>query len=239
MILYGGYSSGGGLAWGGARYRPEDDVWLPMSTEGGPGRRIDHAVVWTGDELLVWGGATVDDPTWEYGLFDPFSYPHQFVGRMLNDGYRYDPAVDTWSPMATAGAPPPQYFMHAVWTGEEMWVFDGRDPTDDGFIVEGGRYDPVADTWEPFSGPFQSGGTALWTGAEVLVWGGRDRRFLLDAPGARYDLQTDRWERIPQRNGPSRDLYSSTVVWSGEEMIVWGGVLSDSETNRGWAYTPP
>jgi len=129
--------------------------------------------------------------------------------------------------------------MHAVWTGEEMWVFDGRDPTrDDNFVVEGGRYDPVADTWEPLTGPFLSGGTALWARGELLVWGGWDRRFFGDAQGAWYDAETDHWASIPRRGGPPGDLGASTAVWTGEEMVVWGGLTGDGPTKRGWAYTP-
>ena len=44
-----------------------------------------HTAVWTGTEMVVWGGVTITG------------------GIHLNTGGRYNPANDTWTPTATNG----------------------------------------------------------------------------------------------------------------------------------------
>src|SRR5437667_620785 len=34
-----------------------DDTWIPTSLTGAPDARSDHTAVWTGNEMIVWGGA--------------------------------------------------------------------------------------------------------------------------------------------------------------------------------------
>ncbi len=74
------------------------EAWTPVSSSGVPSPRIDHLAVWTGREMLIWGG--YDGSKW-----------HQ-------DGARYNPFAGTWSPMSTSNAPLAASF--AVWTGHEM-----------------------------------------------------------------------------------------------------------------------
>jgi hypothetical protein len=54
----------------GGRYDPATDAWRSMTTDGAPSRRNYPAYVWTGSELVVWGGNGGPD---------------------LNDGGRYTP----------------------------------------------------------------------------------------------------------------------------------------------------
>jgi len=61
--------------------------------------------VWTGSEMIVWGGGNVS------GLF--------------NDGGRYHPTADSWAPVSTSGAPSARGDHTAVWTGSEMIVWGG------------------------------------------------------------------------------------------------------------------
>jgi acyl-CoA synthetase (AMP-forming)/AMP-acid ligase II len=54
------------LVWGGgpgmpadssgARYRLADDTWVPMTEVGAPSARLGAITVWTGSEMIVWGG---------------------------------------------------------------------------------------------------------------------------------------------------------------------------------------
>ena len=34
-----------------------DDTWTATSTTNAPAARFDHTAVWTGSEMIVWGGA--------------------------------------------------------------------------------------------------------------------------------------------------------------------------------------
>jgi hypothetical protein len=132
------------------------DTGAPDIWSGDPG-------VWTGSELIVWGGGSGDE-----------SNPVPGVGG------RYDPALDLWAPTTTQGAPEKRTDHTAVWTGEEMIVWGGVIFHVDGGCqlsgqATGGRYDPVLDQWTAVSSagaPPTYDHTAVWTGEEMIVWGG-------------------------------------------------------------------
>src|SRR5262249_12326650 len=93
----------------GGRYDPAADTWRPMSPEGAPPARFDPALVWTGKELIVWGGAADGG--------DHLS--------PLQDGARYDPVADRWRPLTAQDAPGPRYRPAGLWTGQELIVWSG------------------------------------------------------------------------------------------------------------------
>jgi len=194
------------------------DNWTAVTTNGAPRAREDHTAVWTGREMIVWGG---------YGLW----------GR-LNDGGRYDPSTDTWTPVTTSGAPTARDYHTAVWTGSEMIVWGGRG--DAGHLNDGGRYNPVTDTWTPVttSGAptARYGHTAAWTGSEMIVWGGNgDAGDLND--GGRYNPVTDTWRALATSGAPTFFALHK-AIWTGSEMIVWGGYNHSSPFNAGARYNP-
>ncbi len=61
--------------------------WTPTTLTGAPAGRYYHTAVWTGSEMVVWGG---------YAGFG-FSY--------FNTGGRYNPSTDSWTPTSTTNAP--------------------------------------------------------------------------------------------------------------------------------------
>jgi beta-lactamase regulating signal transducer with metallopeptidase domain len=204
----------------GARYDPVAGAWRPMSQNNAPSPRWFHAAVWTGTEVIIWGGRSA---------FDNFE--------VKGDGARYNPATDTWTPLSQVGTPNGRSQMAAVWAGSEMLIWGGAG---EGWINEpaGGRYDPRTDTWRALS---QSGSpesrmglTAIWTGSEMLVWGGvrysPDRRVF--ATGGRYDPARDSWTLLPTNDAPSaRTMHAA--VWTGSEMIIWGGHEDQDSMNTG------
>ena len=40
----------------GGRYDPATDSWTPTSRVNAPSARREHTAVWTGSEMIVWGG---------------------------------------------------------------------------------------------------------------------------------------------------------------------------------------
>ena len=118
VLVWGGRGAkvvnGSVLLGDGARYDPASDTWRPMSSGGdssrsAPSARASAGAVWTGREMLVWGGEGLHQtPTRHFGN--------------VTGGARYDPASDTWRPMATMGAPPPLQDPACVWTGTELVV---------------------------------------------------------------------------------------------------------------------
>ncbi len=223
MLIWGGnLSASPTISYLGWRYDPLVDSWSRISQKHAPVARTSHTAVWTGNVMVVWGGKA-DTPT--------------------NAGGRYDPATDTWSPTSLVGAPLPRVNHTAVWTGTQMIVWGGGKGADSSYenpqYNTGGRYDPIADTWSPMSSaPIgqRTYHTAIWTGSEMIVWGGY-RTFYLEPNhiqgwdgGARYDPIADTWSGIPCGNSLTRAHH--TAVWTGSEMIVWGGIHYSYDFSR-------
>jgi N-acetylneuraminic acid mutarotase len=216
MIVWGGYSNsvGGALNTGG-RYNPSTDSWIATSTTNAPSPRDSHTAVWTGSEMIVWGGTSGD-----------------------NTGGRYNPGMDGWTATSTTNAPSGRYYHSGVWTGSEMIVWGGFDGTNS--LNTGGRYNPGTDGWTATSTTnvptARKRHTAVWTGSEMIVWGGLDGTNTLNT-GGRYDPGTDGWATTSTTNAPSgREAH--TAVWTGSQMIVWGGDDASGVLNTGGRYNP-
>jgi N-acetylneuraminic acid mutarotase len=214
MIVFGGMSSVGTVYGDGSRYDPATDTWSLVSPMGAPGRRQSHVAVWTGSEMVVWGGR--GDPS----------------------GGRYDPVTDTWRPMSTANAPAPRWNASVVWTGTQMIVWGG----DNGFVLNsGGRYDPASDAWTPLpNAPLapRAYHAAAWTGSQMVVWGGYNGYIgQMYGDGARYDLATNSWLPVSGANAPNARFYH-TAVWTGSEVVVWGGLNYPVYDLSGGRYNP-
>lgn len=179
--------------------------WDATASASAPSPRTLHTAVWTGSEMIVWGGE-VDVAVDPKGV--------------TSTGARYDPVAKTWAAMSTTNAPPPRHSHVAVWTGSKMLVWGGYGDT--AFEQTGGAYDPATDTWTAISttGAPQArvAHTAVWTGTEMIVWGGLNGNAL--GTGARYNPATDTWASTPQ--GLS-SRYAHGAVWTGAQMLVWGG----------------
>jgi len=85
MIVWGGYGNATYFNTGG-RYNPNTDIWTATSLTDAPTGREAHTAVWTGSEMIVWGG---------------------YVGIIgnVNTGGRYNPGTNTWIATSTINAP--------------------------------------------------------------------------------------------------------------------------------------
>src|SRR6266513_102993 len=134
-----------------------DDTWTATSTTNAPTARSGDTAVWTGSEMIVWGGAPPD-------------------GGYLNTGGRYNPSTDSWRATSTTNAPAARFVHTAVWTGSEMVVWGGCNPGPncDNLLSTGGRYNPGTNTWTATSTikapTARVHHTAVWTGSEMIVW---------------------------------------------------------------------
>jgi N-acetylneuraminic acid mutarotase len=217
MIVWGGVAGSGFLNSGG-RYNPVTDTWTATSTTNAPTGRIDHTVVWTGSEMIVWGGTTDG----------------------LNTGGRYNPSTDTWTATSITGAPTYRQWHTAVWTGAEMIVWGGIGGP---WLNTGGKYNPGTDSWTATSTTNAPAPrdlhTAVWTGTQMIVWGG----FFYDGnnhyfnTGGRYNPSTDSWTPTSVTNAPEARFFH-TAVWTGSEMITWGGNDGINNLNTGGRYDP-
>ena len=76
---------------------------MATGTLGVPSARCNHTAIWTGSEMIVWGGNFNN-----------------------NTGGRYNPVIDIWVATTTSGAPSGRYDHTGIWTGSEMIVWGGN-----------------------------------------------------------------------------------------------------------------
>lgn len=167
--------------------RPAADPYFldkgPLSVRGG------HSVLWTGEEMLVWGGSTGDD-----------------VG-FLVDGALFDPDTSTWRLLPPAPLDPQQTV--AVWTGQELIVVGSREAatyrTEDGWReLAVPDYSIVPGAASGFS--IELGAASVWDGDQMLIWSGDDM--------AGYDPITEVWQSLPAppRSGNGRTLHADEGI---------------------------
>ena len=70
-----------------------DDTWTATTTTNAPTARVGHTAVWTGSEMIIWGGDFCD-----------------FTCHRLNTGGRYNPSTDSWTATSTTNAPSDRRF---------------------------------------------------------------------------------------------------------------------------------
>ena len=137
----------------GQAYDPATGAWRTIATPPIE-PRFGAVAVWTGSEVILWGGGDPDDPT-------------------VAGGAAYDPVGDSWRTIA--GAPVGLNLASGMWTGREMLVFgsllDDRNIAETRFSV-GASYDPNTDTWRqlPPSELSPQATSAVWIGDRAVAW---------------------------------------------------------------------
>ncbi len=227
MIVWGGRISGSYPVSGG-RYNPTTDTWTNMSQAGVPAGRFNSTAVWTGGEMIIFGGNN--------------------GAAVIGDTARYNPAIGaggTWTAITAANAPGARQLHTAVWTGTEMIVHGGLNDAAGITYGDCHRLNPSgAGTWT--TGAVASGAryshSAVWTGTDMLVWGGSV--FAVTpatlATGAAYRPSSNAWSNLNTAGAPEA-RFQHRAVWTGSEMIVWGGSTSASAlvyTGTGGRYNP-
>src|SRR6516162_7980639 len=69
----------------------------------------------------------------------------------------------------------------------------------------------------------------------MIVWGGTNNQISYFNTGGRYNQSTDSWTATSTTNAPGARA-SHTAVWTGSEMIVWGGFDGNNSLNTGGRY---
>jgi hypothetical protein len=221
----------------GAAYVPATDRWVPVAAAPILPRTGAESV-WTGRRLVISGGY------------------HDGDDGDRSDGAALDPVSGAWSPIAARPAPGScgsDVPCDGRWTGTLAL-----------FPASGLRYDPVGDRWSTLA-PYPSAARSLadqpavWTGQRLLAWGTPNDAGAADgastgagradeesdsgngaggpppAAGAgMYDPVADRWQAVAA--GPLSGRVSHTAVWTGQEMLVWGGTAGDAGLADGASY---
>ena len=200
-----------------------DDTWTATSNTNAPQARYLHTAVWTGTEMIVWGGVET------------------FCCSVFATGGRYNPAADAWTATSNVNAPEGRYNHTAIWTGSKMIVWGGFGFSTNNPVNTGGIYDPLTDTWTATSTVNAPSArqvhSAIWTGTEMIIWGGQTTQSNYDNSGSKYNPATDTWTPVSLKKVPV-PRQRHTAVWTGREMIVWGGFTNSGVTSTGGRYNP-
>jgi hypothetical protein len=180
------------------------------------------SVVWSGREVIVWGGMGAD-------------------GGTLYDGAAFDPVTGGWRIIAPAPVDP-RLSAGTAWTGTEMLVWGGTSAWSGGqSLQDGAAYDPEADAWRRLAdGPFEtweSGVGSIWTGEELVVIGlepipPAGQRM----PMAAYDPGADEWRQLADApQGTDFDL-----AWTGEALLTtvtsYSRTTGEGTGTEVWSY---
>lgn len=200
------------------------NAWKPITTIGAPEPRWGHTAIWTGYEMVIWGG--------------------QNDTRYFRNGGRYAPEYDLWTAMATEGAPEPRAYHTAIWTGDKMIIWGGALSTG-GQTNTGGIYDPNKDKWmsittEGAPDP-RMWHEAVWTGSKMIVWGGCNSRYrripklkekeVLNI-GCIYDPEGNKWTTMTTEGAPElKGWYNYAIIWAKDKLVVLCWYPSGGEKN--------
>ena len=191
-------------------------AWITSAADGVPSPRFGQAGLWTGQEVIVWGGSLGS-------------------GTDSGSGGRYRPDLDTWQAISPVNAPSARSQHTAVWSGQEFLVWGGFGAG--AFLQTGGRFNPSNQIWTTINVTNAPVGRenpmAAWTGSRFLVWGGRNVNGLL-GNGGLYDPTTDQWSALAQSGAPAARSGASAVL-AGNQLIVWGGVNEQGGLSSGAA----
>ncbi len=205
----------------------------PFSTTGDD-PPVSHATVWTGTQMLIWGGVVWDQRHWTQdgpvGVFQS------------NRGYAYDVLTDSWSklPPAPLSAHQPPL---AVWTGKRMYIWGPYSSTDP---AEAASYTPATHSWYKLPPPpsrMAAGAEMVWSSppgqpGRLLIWGASTCS-TVNGTGLRYRPSTHTWSWM--RKSPLQTRQGHRMLWTGNRMLVWGGYpcgRPDLQLKDGASYDP-
>jgi hypothetical protein len=218
----------------GAAWVAADNAWVAVPAAPIPARSSAESV-WAGSRLIISGGYSLGEDD------------------ERRDGAAFDPVSGVWTPIADRPAPGScggDTPCTGVWTGS-VALFPGA----------GLAYDPAGNRWSavtPFpaaDGRVTSDYAMAWTGRQLLVWGspaespeespeaGTSEAGTSEAgttpggvDGFGYDPAGNGWQKFAA--GPLSRRNYHTAVWTGQEMLVWGGTAGDAVLADGAAYRP-
>jgi hypothetical protein len=197
-----------GVSLAGDRWRA-----LPPSPLGPRGNTV---TVWTGTEVLVWGGYR-GEPT------APLAF---------QSGAAFNPTTGTWRKIADNQWGHPGAL--GVWAGDRLYVLAKNG---------GAAYDPGTDSWHDVAPLPGDGGfvAVAWTGTQLLgvVIGDTPGTIAV----ATYDPAHDTWSIGPPVRAPwQQTIHRASTAWTGSELVMTDGtrsVWAYDPNARTWHTLPP
>jgi len=219
---------------------PVEAGWTPMAPSPLSPREA-AASVWTGTEVIIWGGRVGDTALLDGAAYNPStdtwrpiapnSWGHpaahavwtgtEMVVLAKNGGAAYDPATDTWRdlPRQDGGGG----FIAPVWTGDHLLGVSLDIGAADAVGVSVSTLQAAGGQW--LQGPsIDVGGSAfagtsdyqvVWTGNEAIVWDGARH-------GWAYNPSRGSWRALPELATPDGrvTVQSIPVAWQGSMLVL-------------------
>lgn len=208
----------------GARYSFALQKWtlLPMAPITA---RTHTSAIFAGGKMVIYGGVTgsMGVGQQDFATFDPQS--NMWQSGMVTQ-------VDGRNGAFVANVNGQALF----WGGDYNISPGGMDGLSDGFVL-----DPNG----TFAGKIPSPGAALappirnapngWiSGGRMWIWGGLSD--VVSNNGASYDIAGKTWTPMPASLLTPRDAFVS--VWTGTEVVIWGGYDATGIVGDGATFTP-
>jgi hypothetical protein len=232
----------------GAAFDASRGVWELVQRM--PNLGAERATVWTGKEVITWGGVDETGFTSQGAAYNPrtgqwrvlpkspflsLSSPtavwdgHEVLvlvsSQTLDHWYMasYTPARNRWSLLSSPPlAPRAPSSCSVVWTGTHLIVWGGAGATTT--FDDGAIFDPSDHRWRIMAQTplaARSNAATAWTGTEMVVSEGNGTKTLLSETGA-FSPSLNRWRRLP--DAPLSGRQYSKAVWTGSRFVVWGGI---------------
>jgi len=199
-------------------FDPIENKWTDINMSGAPIlSRVGHGAVFTGKNILVWGGENVSTGV----------------------GAVYSPARDEWRAIDQGlRAPSPRSEFAHVWTGTEWMIWGGRDSQTT--MADGAIYSPDSDSWHQMrrsSLGARHGAAAVKTSTGIMVLGGLDDSSRPLSDYAFYQPRTNTWSQIG--NMPQCSGRTEAVVIDKHVLVVseTGWCQYDIQQNQ-WSIIP-
>jgi N-acetylneuraminic acid mutarotase len=227
---------------GGASYNPVTRTWAKLPN-GPLSDRRDPSAVWTGNQMIVFGGQNTADKT-------------------LLSGATYTPATKTWARMPVfpgtrlGGVP---VATTSVWNGKQfvVWAtfeerrYIGNNTTEISPRKVMAEWTPGTSHWRELAEPLRIatvGATSMWTGTRVVLVNGTDclpgescAPSFDYTPESSFLPRSGKWGELPQSivlagNGPT--------LWTGQAILTLnlgaeiGGSKQNLSPGQGAAFDP-
>ncbi len=198
MIIWGGRNNATGTYFNtGSRYNPITNSWITIPVPSGFAGRTDFAIVWTGNQMIIWGGKrtdlrnmTVVNPC--FGSPSNYFFNYDSVTN-YGDGRMYSPEFNNWAIMSSVNSPVHRYGASAIWADYQLVIAGGafaRPPEAycgncgfpgfpspcpknrvlDSVLNTGAKFDPVANEWTSIPPAPRSfvNGNPLWDAEQYM-----------------------------------------------------------------------
>src|SRR5207249_3979604 len=133
----------------------------------------------------------------------------------------------------------------AVWNGSQLIEWGGGVSVNEGRMDSSSlasSYDPAADRWQaiPASPARSDYPAAVWSGTDVVSYAPffvtAGKMAVNETDTFDYEPTTRRWYRLPSSGLSART--GPRLVWTGSQILIWGGGTDGKAFADGAAFTP-